>query len=140
MIDEMRDFWEASGSWSARTFGPPNLRGPVGPLKHLEKEVKEALKEAKAATDLEAGWSMAKLHEEIIDCLFLTMDAARRAGMEYDEFIALAWKKLAKNRKRKWPDWRTAPPDTPIEHDRTLDDVGLKMARDLENLAKHSGN
>lgn len=104
----MLDFFEVQRDWSYETFGPPEHRGPIGPLKHLEKEAKEAYEETDEA----------KRKEEIADCLFLVFDAAHRAGMSYAELTRIASAKLAKNRRRTWPDWRTAPADSPIEHER----------------------
>jgi hypothetical protein len=106
---DMLDFFERQREWSYETFGPPEIRGPVGPLKHLEKEAKEAYQEQ----DLE------KRKEEIIDCLFLSFDAAHRAGMGYSEISRIAMAKLKKNKGRKWPDWRDAKPEEAVEHDRS---------------------
>jgi NTP pyrophosphatase (non-canonical NTP hydrolase) len=97
--------------WSHATFGPPSHRGPKGPLDHLIKEAKEAADE----TDPE------RLKEEIADCLFLAFDAATRAGMSLAEITAVCERKLAKNKARVWPDWRTADPNKAVEHKRELD-------------------
>lgn len=105
----MKRFWDSLFDWSQETFGPTEVRGPIGPLKHLEKEAKEAYEE----TDLE------KRKEEIADCLFLTFDAAQRAGMNFNELSDMAFAKLDKNKKRPWPDWRTQDPNEAIEHDRS---------------------
>ncbi|MBF9651862.1 DUF550 domain-containing protein, partial [Streptococcus pseudopneumoniae] len=42
---DMLDFFERLADWSAETFGPRSHRGPIGPLKHLEKEAREAYEE-----------------------------------------------------------------------------------------------
>lgn len=105
---DMFDFFIDQREWSKETFGPKEHRGPIGPLKHLEKEAKEAYEE----TDAE------KRKEEIADCLFLVFDAAHRAGMTYAELTRVANEKLRKNKGRSWPDWRTAPADSAIEHKR----------------------
>jgi hypothetical protein len=97
------EFFERQADWSRVTFGPDNIRGPIGPLKHLEKESREA---QESSGDI----------EEYADCLFLICDAARRAGFTKEQLIGAAFAKLAKNKARTWPDWKTAPPDTPIEH------------------------
>lgn len=73
--------------WSQATFG--NV-GPVGPLKHLRREVLETI---------------AKPHDliEWADMQFLLWDAQLRAGIT-DEQITLAMiEKLAVNKQRKWP-------------------------------------
>lgn len=106
---DMLDFFERQRDWSYETFGPPTFKGPLGPLNHLAKEVREAIEEA----DPE------KRKEEIVDCLFLVFDAAHRSGMNYAELGRLAMAKLRKNKQREWPDWRGTNPDNPIEHVRT---------------------
>lgn len=108
---EMLDFWERQKEWSYETFGPPSYRGPKGPLDHLIKEAKEAYEEG----------DIQKLMEEIADCLFLVFDAAHRHGMSYSQLAKVAMAKLAKNKTRTWPDWKTVPPDKASEHDRSKD-------------------
>lgn len=103
---DMLDFFERQREWSYETFGPPDHRGPVGPLKHLEKEAKEAYEEA----DKE------KQKVEIIDCLFLVFDAAHRAGMSYSEMSRIAMEKLQANKLRQWPDWKKVNPNSAVEH------------------------
>jgi hypothetical protein len=105
---DMLDFFERQQEWSYETFGPPSVRGPIGPLKHLEKEAREAYTEE----DPE------KRKEEIADCLFLVFDAAHRAGMSYAELSMVAMAKLKKNKARTWPDWRNADPNSAVEHER----------------------
>lgn len=94
-------FWQHQAAWSRATFGPDNERGPIGPLKHLAKEVAEVMKDP---SDL----------MEFVDCLFLIFDSTRRAGFTFDQLREAAWKKLAINKARKWQ----APPkgDEAIEH------------------------
>lgn len=86
-------FWDAQAEWSRKTFGADGERGPVGPLKHLAKETQEALEA------LQAG-ELSEAVNEIVDCQFLVFDAARRAGLTFDEFFVLCFAKL----------------DEPIEH------------------------
>jgi hypothetical protein len=107
---EMRDFWDDQQCWSYETFGPPDFRGPIGALKHLEKEAKEAYE----ATENDR-------REEIADCLFLVFDAAHRSGMSYRELAETCKAKLEKNLARTWPNWRDIDPLSPSEHDRTKD-------------------
>jgi hypothetical protein len=38
-------FGPAQAEWSQATFGPDNERGPIGPLKHLAKEVAEVMQD-----------------------------------------------------------------------------------------------
>lgn len=98
-----RQKWE----WSQNTFGLAAQRGPRGALLHLQKEVGEVLSKP---DDL----------EEYVDCVFLTMDAAHRAGFSVQQILDGCWKKLAKNKTRKWV-VKPGGGDQPIEHDRSLD-------------------
>src|SRR5687767_11157167 len=99
----MREFWAEQGEWSSKTFGPVTERGPLGPLKHLRKEIDEVIQE------LERGEvNRLALLEELADLQFLTFDAVRRARFSYDDLHAACFNKLDKNKKREWPDWRTA--------------------------------
>ena len=41
-----QQFWDQQAEWSRATFGSDTERGPLGPLKHLEKEAKEAQENA----------------------------------------------------------------------------------------------
>jgi hypothetical protein len=93
-------FWEELGEWSQATFGSDTVRGPQGPLKHLAKEIEEALK---APDDL----------EEYADLLFLVFDAARRAGFTYGQLREAVSTKLEKNKSRKWG---KPSSDEPVEH------------------------
>lgn len=103
----VQEFWNEHSAWSQKTFGTDAERGPIGALKHLEKEAREA--QAKP-TDL----------EEYADCLFLTFDAARRAGISLDQLIDIAFAKLEKNRLRRWV--KSDKPDEPTEHERGFHD------------------
>lgn len=100
---EMRDFFDLQAEWSQATFGKDSERGPTGALKHLGKEVKEALE---ATTPEERN-------KEIVDCLFLVFDAARRAGFTYGSLAKAAKEKLEVNKQRTWP---TPISDEPVEH------------------------
>jgi hypothetical protein len=99
----MLAFWHYLAQWSEKTFGSRDVRGSTGPLKHLEKEAREAYME----TDPQ------KRRVEIADCLFLVFDAARREGMSYDDLLATVMTKLEVNQSRTWP---PASADEPVEH------------------------
>jgi len=116
MFNKAQDFWNEHSEWSQSVFGTDTERGPLGALKHLEKEAREAQGEVLEATV--SGYE--ELHEEIADCLFLTFDAARRAGMTLDQLLDTAFAKLEKNRKRVWQKPTNA--DEPIEHVRGIHD------------------
>ena len=106
MDDRAYDFWLSLSFWSEDTFGLDIHRGPIGPLKHLQKEVEEALK---TPDDL----------EEYADLLFLVFDSTRRAGFGYHELMDACREKLKKNKKRLWP--KPSLNDEPIEHIRDED-------------------
>lgn len=94
---------EHQRAWSRATFGPEHLRGPLGPLAHIRKELEE-IKES--PYDL----------EEWIDVIILGLDGACRAGHEPQQIIDMIKTKQAKNEARTWPDWRNVPADQAIEH------------------------
>lgn len=99
-------WWRRHESWSWNTFGPSDIRGPEGPIDHLRKEVEEL---ARAPRDI----------EEVADVIHLAADVAWRAGYTFKDFMDTLNAKQRKNMARKWPDWRTAPANKAIEHDRS---------------------
>lgn len=113
-MNRAQEFWNQHSEWSQKTFGTDTERGPLGALKHLEKEAREAQGEATDPCDI------FNLREEIADCMFLTFDAARRSGMTLDMLLDEAFIKLAKNRKRVWA--KPTAGDEPIEHVRGIHD------------------
>ena len=117
----LAEFWYESEKWSLDTFGPYEVRGPVGPILHLKKEQKEAADQAWLLHTKDPAGSRERLLEELVDCLFLVFDALRRARFGLREVADAAFRKLDKNRMRVWPDWRTVDPLAAIQHDRTAD-------------------
>lgn len=91
-------------NFSLKTFGP----GPrsAGVVAHIRKELAEI--EAKPADIME--W---------VDVVLLALDGAWRAGHEPEEIAAAIVAKQTRNESRDWPDWRTMPADSPIEHKRS---------------------
>lgn len=112
------------GEWSNRTFGNEESRGPVGPLKHLAKEVLgELLGFNRKLVDsflesMAVSHESAKSKEEMADVLILLCDAARRAGHTWDELVAAGHEKMAVNRTRTYP---KPVGDQVSEHDRSKD-------------------
>ena len=107
----LSEFWDCLAEWSQATFGNDNVRGPSGPLKHLAKEVQEAIVKP---DDL----------EEYADLLLLVFDSCRRAGFTFEDLRQASNVKLKVNRARIW-----GPPsasDEPIEHVRLVG-AGLLM-------------
>lgn len=86
--------------WSQATFGTDQDRGPLGALRHLEMEAREA---QDSPTDA----------EEYADCFLLILDAARRAGISPGQLIEAAQRKMIINRQRTWP---RPVDDNPVEH------------------------
>jgi hypothetical protein len=91
-------------AFSERTFGPGART--AGVLDHIRKELRE-IEEQPA--DL----------SEWIDVVILALDGAWRAGHSPEQIIETLVAKQAKNEARTWPDWRTAPLDRAIEHERS---------------------
>lgn len=113
---------EIHAPWSDATFGSPEIRGPIGPLKHLQKEVAEVLANP---TDL----------VEYADCLLLLMDAARRAGFSVDQLTNAAFKKHAENVNRIWD---RPLPDEPVEHKRSPE--GTDKGATMRELTDHKSS
>ena len=89
--------------FSLRTFGP----GPrtAGVLAHIRKE----LDEVEANPGDVSEWA---------DLIILAIDGAWRAGHSPEAIAAAVPSKISVNEERDWPDWRTADPNSPIEHKR----------------------
>lgn len=96
----LHDLATAAGQWADATFGTPDKRGPIGPLKHLAKEAGEAQANPKDLT-------------EYADCLLLILDASRRAGFTPMQLVVAGQDKLQVNKTRKWA---TPTSDEPVEH------------------------
>lgn len=92
--------------WNARTFGPGART--AGVVDHLRKELDEVADNPGDVSE----WA---------DLVILAFDGATRAGHEPAEIIAAYHEKRAVNEARTWPDWRTAPADRAIEHDRSAE-------------------
>ena len=78
----MPDFLQIAADhkeWSERVFGTDV--GPMGPLKHLFAEAEEAMENPDDAF-------------EFADCMFLVMDAARRAGHDVEALLEAMEEKL----------------------------------------------
>jgi hypothetical protein len=100
---DFRAHLQRQREWSERTFGPGDRA--QGVVDHIRKELVEI--EAEPG-DL----------SEWIDVAVLALDGAWRSGASVDEIIAAFIANLSRNEQRTWPDWRSAPPDKAIEHER----------------------
>jgi hypothetical protein len=101
------DYVRRQREWSAKTFGPatPENDRRLGVIDHIRKECVEAEADA----------------EEFIDIVILAIDGLWRAGFNGHQIEAMLNAKYAKNSARVWPDWRTLPATSAIEHDRSFD-------------------
>jgi len=97
---DFRDIYAAHAEWSRKTFGGDHERGPIGPLKHLIAEAEEAMENPSDP-------------HEFADCMFLTMDAARRAGHDVN---ALLWAMVEKLDILKGRDYRKVEDGQPSFH------------------------
>ncbi len=98
--DKLSDLVTDQAAWSQATFGLDSERGPLGALRHLELEAREAQQNPADA-------------EEYADCFLLILDAARRAGIKPMQLIEAAQSKMEKNKARQW----AAPvADEPVLH------------------------
>lgn len=109
LFDVLTDLIREQSIWSQATFGSDTVRGPIGPLKHLEKEVKEAYEAAQEIKACEIGisdftYDKAKeaFQVELADCLLLLLDSMRRGKVKLMDLIRTARKKLEVNKSRKW--------------------------------------
>lgn len=97
---------ERHAVWSDRTFGTSDVKGPIGPLKHLIKEAAEAIESPSDPS-------------EYADCLFLVLDAARRAGISAIDLLYAGFMKMEVLEQRTYtPD--PSNPDETVEHDREV--------------------
>lgn len=115
-VKDLQQFWNEHAEWSQATFGTDAERGPIGPAKHLKKEIDEVLEHLESKQELGPGYVL----EELADCLFLLFDTARRAGFTLTQLTGMAFWKLAKNKTRVWV--RNPDSDMPIEHARGIND------------------
>jgi Protein of unknown function (DUF550) len=116
--DSFDDYLRRHLEWGHAMFGTPaDGRGPLGPLDHLKKEIKEI---EESPNDL----------EEWIDAIILSIDGFLRAGGKVTMVLPLLFAKQAKNGLRDWPDWRKVDPNKAIEHVRTPEEQELKEEDD----------
>lgn len=88
-------------AFSVKTFGPGQRT--QGVLAHIQKE----LGEVAAKPDDIMEW---------IDLVILAFDGALRRGFAPEDIVEALRNKQEMNERRKWPDWREASPNAPIEH------------------------
>jgi hypothetical protein len=100
---DLIDYLRRQRAFSERTFGPGSRA--KGIVDHICKELVEVEEDP---TDL----------KEWIDVVTLALDGAWRAGHSPEQIVAQLEATLTRNEGRAWPDWRAAPVDKAIEHER----------------------
>lgn len=117
---DMKAHLTRQAAFSRATFGPgPRTKGVCD---HIAKEIEEI---EKADNERERG-------KEWVDVAILGFDGLLRsiwaefpnlnADQVAAEAVTLIVAKQGKNERRNWPDWRTAPADKAIEHERGTED------------------
>jgi dATP/dGTP pyrophosphohydrolase len=89
--------------FSREAFGPGSRL--AGVLDHLAKEMIEVTEHPQDPLE----WA---------DLIILAIDGAWRQGITPEDLASALVVKQNMNRARTWPDWRTAPADRAIEHQR----------------------
>lgn len=110
------EFMRDQAIWSQKTFGTDAERGPVGPLKHLIKEVQECLANPKDPM-------------EYADLLILVADASRRAGLTPWDLLRCARAKMRENKEREWPEPSPDKNDEAVEHVREQPQAPITAAQ-----------
>jgi len=88
-VNKLNKFIRERNKFSNDTFGTPEVRNCIYPLKHLQEEVQELIDNA----DDPMEWA---------DCFLLLLDAAWRKGYNIDDLVEFSSQKLEINKKRKW--------------------------------------
>lgn len=99
---------ERQREFSLRTFGPGHR--VLGVIDHIRKELVEVMEDHAAGKPTLPEW---------VDVIMLALDGAWRSGATPTEISEALAAKLARNKQRDWPDWRTADPEKAIEHIRS---------------------
>lgn len=87
--------------WSEAQFGTRAERGPLGPIRHMAKEVRELEQEPGCL-------------KERADILILLLDSCWRQGISVYSLLDAALSKMQENRLREWP--KPTSPDQAVEH------------------------
>lgn len=124
LIDFASDFSDLvqdQAEWSRKVFGPDDVRGPVGPLKHMMKELDiEIISWIEGFIEGAGGHSdlaeQEYVKKEFADLLILYLDAMRRAGFKMHTIVKAAIEKMEENKKREWPPFDPAKVNEAVEH------------------------
>jgi len=93
-MNKLQELMDDIREWSVATFGA-SQQTTIPILFHLKKEVDELILEAQYGISEED-------YEEFADCFMLLLDASKGVGLSADRLIEETYKKLEKNKKRKW--------------------------------------
>ena len=88
-VNKLNRFIRERNKFSNDTFGSPEVRSCIYPLKHLQEEVQELIDNPNDTME----WA---------DCFLLLLDAAWRKGYTIDDLVEFSSQKLKINKKRKW--------------------------------------
>lgn len=113
LFEKITDLVNSQSDWSQKTFGSDQERGPIGALRHLEIEAREAYEEW--GMYVSGNSDLLSVKEEFADCFLLLLDASRRAGLSFHELLDAAVAKHEKNKRREWPKVE-AGGETPVLH------------------------
>jgi NTP pyrophosphatase (non-canonical NTP hydrolase) len=102
-MDKLQGLMNDIVEWSSKTFGSRSGQTNLGVCNHLAKEVGE----------LYDGLFFGDYEEEFADCFMLLLELAKNSGLSAEKLIDLTYKKLEKNKNRKWGEIN---PDGSIEH------------------------
>jgi NTP pyrophosphatase (non-canonical NTP hydrolase) len=128
----------SQSAWSQKTFGTDAERGPVGALRHMQKECDETIE---AITELQrmaylkdphAHMQAQKVAEEFGDILLLWLDAGRRAGFKPIDVVLAAKAKMVVNKTRVY---QKTPDGVPSEHVRDGEKKGRWFTGVVQSFA-----
>lgn len=88
-LNKFNQFIKDRNDFATKTFGSPDERGCVFPLKKLQDELEELIENP----DDESEWA---------DCLLCFLDAAWRKGHTFENLVDFSINKLKINKGRKW--------------------------------------
>lgn len=119
VMTKLTALWQTLSDWSQATFGDDSVRGPVGPLKHLRQEAREAIN---------AVGQPEELRKELADCLLILLDVTRRSGSTFAVLLDDSIEKLAVNQQRKWPPLSEIETDAAVSHIRETPEMDADTA------------
>jgi hypothetical protein len=125
---ELGRFAKEQAEWSAKTFGPKEVKNSEGPWKHCAKEILvEILGIPKLRVEeffnetLVTNQPKLKDIKEIADVMFFVNEGLWRMGMTWEQLIIAMHAKLIENKARPWPKFDPAKVNQPVEHIREND-------------------